>query len=164
LQRRGAHKDTWPGRLDASVGGHYRAGETLADVVREVEEEIGRAARLEDLIPLGHRQTVSEPSDGDGTHDRELQDVFLWRTDAPLDAFRPRPVEVTALDAAPVADLLRLTSGQTAGARVAVLTPDGALGEEEITAADFIPTFDRYFYRVVAVVDLALRGHPHLVI
>ena len=29
---------------------------------------------------------------------------------------------------------------------------------------DFIPTFDRYFYRVAALVDLALRGYPHLVV
>jgi hypothetical protein len=162
LQRRGAEKDTWPGRLDVSAGGHYRAGETLADVVREVEEEIGRAARLEDLIPLGHRVAVSEPPDG--TRDRELQDVFLWRTALPLDAFRPRPVEVAALEAAPVADLLRLCSGQTPGVRVATLTPDGTLGQGEITPADLIPTFDRYFYRVAVVVDLALRGYPHLVI
>src|SRR5919204_6713689 len=38
LQRRGPHKDTWPNRLDSSVGGHFRAGETLDEVLREVEE------------------------------------------------------------------------------------------------------------------------------
>ena len=26
LQRRGRHKDTWPGFLDVTVGGHFKAG------------------------------------------------------------------------------------------------------------------------------------------
>src|SRR5215211_8527831 len=41
FQRRGPEKDTWPNRLDETVGGHYRAGEQLRDSLREVEEEIG---------------------------------------------------------------------------------------------------------------------------
>jgi isopentenyldiphosphate isomerase len=162
LQRRGLTKDTWPGRLDASVGGHFRAGETLADVVREVEEEIGRAVRLEDLLPLGHRVAVGEAADG--TRDRELQDVFLWRTTLPLDAFRPQPVEVAALAAAPVPDLLRLFAGETERISVLILDDGGRVREGEIGREDFIPVFDRYFYRVAALVDLALRGYPHLVI
>jgi isopentenyldiphosphate isomerase len=162
LQRRGASKDTWPGRLDASVGGHYRAGETLADVVREVEEEIGRPARLEDLVPLGHRVAVSEPEGG--ARDRELQDVFLWRTGLPLDAFRPRPVEVAALEAAAVPDLLRLFSGAVPRIGVLILAPGGEVRPGEIGGEDFIPTFDRYFFRVAALVDLAFKGYPHLVV
>ena len=43
FQRRSLLKDTQPGKLDATVGGHYRAGETLAETLREVEEEIGIA-------------------------------------------------------------------------------------------------------------------------
>src|SRR5919198_904128 len=42
FQRRAPDKDTWPSRLDASVGGHYRAGEGLAGVVREADEESAR--------------------------------------------------------------------------------------------------------------------------
>ena len=37
FQRRSAAKDTWPGRFDTTVGGHFRAGETLAEAMREVE-------------------------------------------------------------------------------------------------------------------------------
>ena len=36
FQRRAPDKDTWPGRLDASIGGHYRSGEAgPSGVVRE---------------------------------------------------------------------------------------------------------------------------------
>src|SRR5687768_10458935 len=63
-QRRGAHKDTWPARLDVTVGGHYASGETLAEVVREVEEEIGQAVSADALIRLGTRQVVSDGGGG----------------------------------------------------------------------------------------------------
>src|SRR3954453_8946438 len=53
VQRRSAQKDTWPLRFDATVGGHYRHGESLADALREVEEEIGIAATEQDLRRLG---------------------------------------------------------------------------------------------------------------
>src|SRR5687767_2706683 len=49
FQRRGFGKDTWPGLLDATVGGHYRAGEGLTEALREVEEEIGLRVTAGDL-------------------------------------------------------------------------------------------------------------------
>ncbi|MCC6315401.1 MAG: NUDIX domain-containing protein, partial [Thermomicrobiales bacterium] len=55
FQQRGAGKDTWPGRLDATVGGHFGAGETLRDALREVREEIGVEPHFDLLRPLGVR-------------------------------------------------------------------------------------------------------------
>ena len=162
LQRRGYRKDTWPGFLDASVGGHYRAGETLADVVREVEEEIGQAVRLEDLVPLGHRVAVGELEDG--TRDREIQDVYLWRTALPLDAFRPQPVEVAELAAVAVPDLLRLFAAEVPAVPATRLDSDRRTAAGEVTAGEFVATVDRYFYRVAALADLFLRGYAHLVV
>jgi isopentenyldiphosphate isomerase len=161
-QRRGLHKDTWPGRLDVTVGGHYRHGETLEDVVREVEEEIGRSVRLEDLRHLGRRVCVNEQESG--IRDRELQDVFLWRTSLPLEAFRPQPVEVTALEMATIADVLRLFSGQAQHAPVERLLPDGTRTQGTISEGDFIPGLDRYFFRLAVTADLAGRDYPHLLI
>src|SRR5918997_4236655 len=82
FQRRGAEKDTWPNRLDATVGGHYRAGEQLHDALREVEEELGVSMNLDHLRRLGTRIAVTEQEVG--IRDRELQDVFLLRDDRPL--------------------------------------------------------------------------------
>jgi isopentenyldiphosphate isomerase len=161
-QRRGAHKDTWPNRLDVTVGGHYGSGETLENVLREVEEEIGQRVRLDQLSALGVRVCVNERERG--TLDRELQDVFLWRSRLPFDAYRPQPVEVTALVRAPLAAMLDLFGGQAERVAVRVLLPGGALREGAITQEDFIPGLDRYFYRVAVIADLALRGYPHLVI
>ena len=183
IQRRGAEKDTWPGKLDVTVGGHFRAGETLADVVREVEEEIGQAVELDQLVSLGRHVYVGEQAPG--TLDRELQDVYLWRSPLPLEAYRPRPVEVAALEAVAVADLLALFAGSRERVPCRRVVPHAPLrgdfslrgvghiewdkGSErlawgEITCDDFIPTLDRYYYRVATVADLALRGYPHLVV
>src|SRR5919112_4139602 len=111
FQRRSPHKDTWPARLDATVGGHYRAGETLAETVREVEEEIGIFPDLRTLRPLGVRVCANEAQPG--IVDREIQDVFLLRDDRPLEAFRPNPAELAALVRFPLETLVSLLAGDS---------------------------------------------------
>ena len=161
LQRRGAHKDTFPLLLDVSVGGHYRAGETTEEVLREVEEEVGVAVRLTDLLAIGRRRGVSET---ESFLDREIQDVFLWRSGLPLESFRPQRGEVSALEVVSVADMIELLCGNTQAAGARVLTPDGVVHAGTITAADFIPVLDAYFLRVAVLADLATRGYPHLLV
>jgi isopentenyldiphosphate isomerase len=85
LQRRARDKASWPGYLDASAAGHLVAGETIADGVREAEEELGVAYDFADLAPLGvHRVDDAERS---GVVNRELQHVFAVRDDRPLAAW-----------------------------------------------------------------------------
>jgi isopentenyl-diphosphate delta-isomerase type 1 len=53
LQKRSMSKDTFPGLLDASVGGHVDLGENYNDAgVKELEEETGIKADKKDLIYL----------------------------------------------------------------------------------------------------------------
>ena len=173
-QRRGAHKDTWPSRLDVTVGGHYASGETLADVLREVEEEIGQAVALDQLVRLGTRQVVSDGGmggaggtggrGGQAVKDCEIQDVFLWRSTLPLEAYRPQPVEVTALERVSVADALALLSGQVRRVPLRRLVPGGEQSDVWVTQDDLIPSLDRYFYRVAVAADLAAQGYPHLAV
>jgi isopentenyldiphosphate isomerase len=85
LQRRSMTKATWPGFLDATAAGHLLAGESVADGVREAEEELGIAYTFDDLMALGvHR--VDETRDN-GRVNRELQHVFAVRDDRPLEAY-----------------------------------------------------------------------------
>jgi isopentenyldiphosphate isomerase len=162
LQRRGAFKDTWPNRLDVTVGGHFAAGETIQDMVREVAEEIGCAASLADLIPLGRRAYVGEQEPG--VRDHELQEVYLWRRRARLESYRPRPVEVGALVEAPLPDLLRLFAGEADRITVRSLSAERRISRGTITRDDFLPTLDQYFFRVATIVDMAIRGYPYLVV
>ena len=89
FQRRSASKDSWPGALDVAVGGHLRAGESLAETVREAEEEIGLVLRLPNLTRLGRRFAHSVRG-----ADNEVQEVFALRSDLPLDRYRLHPDEV----------------------------------------------------------------------
>ena len=75
LQRRSRQKDLAGGKVDVSVAGHVRPGETLLDILREAEEEIGLELRPGDLSFL---ETVrSERRYSEGAIDRELQDVYV---------------------------------------------------------------------------------------
>jgi isopentenyldiphosphate isomerase len=75
LQRRSAHKDLAAGKIDVSVAGHVRPFETLVEVLREAEEEIGLALRPGDVDFL---ETIrSERHYPSGVVDREHQDVYV---------------------------------------------------------------------------------------
>jgi len=163
FQRRSPHKDTWPARYDATVGGHYRAGETLAETVREVEEEIGIIPDLSDLRPLGVRVCANEAQPG--IVDREIQDVFLLRDDRPLETFRPNPAELAALVRFPLQTLMPFLAGETGEIDGESFSPR-ATQAKPITARsdDFIPTVDRYFLRVAIAAQLALRGECYVAV
>jgi isopentenyldiphosphate isomerase len=163
FQRRSPQKDTWPGRLDATVGGHYRAGESLTDTLRETEEEIGVSVWLDELRFLGIRLCANEAEPG--IQDRELQDVFLWRSDRLLSAYLPDPAELAALVRLRLPDLLGLFAGDVDVVRAESLSPgDADVAAVTIDLDDFIPNIDRYFYRVAIAADLVLRGARHVAI
>jgi isopentenyldiphosphate isomerase len=163
VQRRSRQKDTWPGRYDATVGGHYRAGELLTDTLREVEEEIGIAVALEALRPLGVRLCSNEREAG--IIDREIQDVFLLRDDRPLTAYRPHPAELAALVRFPLATLIPFLAGETTALTGTAIAPgDASPRGETAGAADFIPTVDRYFLRLAIAARNVLRGDRYVAV
>ena len=163
FQRRSPHKDTWPARYDATVGGHYRAGETLAETVREVEEEIGIIPDPRELRPLGIRVCANEAQPG--IIDREIQDVFLLRDDRPLETFRPNPAELAALVRFPLESLVPFLAGECSEVDGESIAP-GATRAEPITARidDFIPSVDRYFLRIAIAAQHVLRGERYVAV
>ncbi len=164
MQRRSLAKDTWPGVLDATVGGHYRAGESLVETLRETEEEIGVAVAMAELLPLGIRVCANEVPDL-GIYDRELQDVFLLLDDRPLTAYRPHPAELAELIRVPLAPLIDLQRGQPEPITVQRILPGTAEATlATISAGDFVPTVDRYVLRVAVAVDRVLRGERDVLI
>lgn len=163
FQRRSPRKDTWPDRYDATVGGHYRAGETLAETMREIEEEIGINPAGLELRPLGIRVCADESQPN--VVDRELEDVFLLRDDRPLPAYRPHPVELAALVRFPLAALIPFLAGDAHEVRGLSLAA-GAASIQPVSAriADFIPSVDRYFLRVAIAASNALRGDRYVAV
>ena len=163
FQRRGLGKDTWPGKLDVTVGGHLRTGEGVDEALREVEEEIGVAVTADDLRPLGVHVSASEEEPG--IRDRELQSVYLLRDDRSLAAYRPNPDELAALIRLPLPPLLDLLAGDVPTIAGEAIAPGAsAPSPVEITAEAFIPSIDRYSYRVAIAADLVLRGERHVAV
>ena len=163
LQRRSPHKDTWPARYDATVGGHYRAGETLAETLREVDEEIGVVPDSGALRSLGVRVCANEAQPG--ITDREIQDVFLLRDDRTLEKFRPNPAELASLVRFPLEILVPFLAGERDEIDGESLAPE-ATRAEPITARsdDFIPTVDRYFLRIAIAAQQVLRGERYVAV
>jgi isopentenyldiphosphate isomerase len=163
FQRRSQRKDTWPGRYDATVGGHYRHGETLTETLREVEEEIGIQAAGLTLRPLGVRVCANEAEPG--IVDRELQDVYLLLDDRPLQAYRPDPIELASLARFNLDDLLPLLAGEAPTASgFSLAASDCTIEPVTVTLADFIPTIDRYFFRVAIAAGHVLRGEQFVAV
>ena len=112
LQKRSALKDTWPDHFDASAAGHVRFGETRAEMVREVLEELGLEIAADDLVPLPrHRQ---EHHHANGIVDREHHELHLLRCDQPLERYRPSPLEVSGLVAVPAEAWVALAEARRA--------------------------------------------------
>jgi isopentenyldiphosphate isomerase len=159
FQRRSLTKDTHPGKVDASVAGHVRAGETVEASLREAEEEIGLAVGPSDVVRLGLRRHVSHrpPSHSD----RELQDIFYVTTRRPLESLRPDPDEVLGLIAVALPAALALCAGEVQSVAARELTREG-VKDVVLGAGELLPVDDGYFVVVLTSIaqHLAKVAHP----
>lgn len=163
LQLRGRDKDTWPGRLDATVGGHLRAGETTSHAYREIEEEAGIEVHFGELVHVGTRRGVSES--GSGVRDREIQEVHFLRRDAKLDEYRANANEVDAFVRVPIDDAIDLFTGErTLVYAKRTSSGSGSVEEIDLSIDYFIPTLDRYFLRVALAARQFLAGATLVVV
>lgn len=152
VQRRAATKDTWPGYLDLTAGGHLAAGEEPLDGLREVEEELGLRADPGRLVPLGTRRAEQEIPGG---LDREFQDVFLLRDDTPPGELRLQREEVDAVLRLGLDDAEALAP---TGSAPALEYREGEVSEVRVRVPDFVPNTDGYLRRVASAARAALGG------
>lgn len=164
FQLRGEDKDTFPSMLDATVGGHLSAGETVQDGVREIKEEIGVDVEFDKLLSLGTRIDVAK---GDTFINCEFVDVFLLRSDRPLDDYVLQAEEVTGLVAIDIAAGLALFSGkQISTLAEAVVLENGQLVKKRlpISVKDFIPRHDQYYFKMFDLARRSSNKNEHLAI
>lgn len=106
LQVRAASRPSWPGKLDATVGGHLLAGEHRLDGLREIEEEIGLVVTAEQLRHLGRVRIVNE-----GGRNREHCEVHLLARGDALDDLRFADGEVDGVVTIPAVRLGTVLEG-----------------------------------------------------
>ncbi len=121
FQRRSPTKDTSPGALDVAVGGHIRAGEDIAETVREAEEELGLSVESSELTFLGRRSGVYR---GEGVVDREINEVYAVRSDLDPGCYRLHPVELESLVFVSLVDSASLFRGERSKVRAVEYWPD----------------------------------------
>jgi isopentenyldiphosphate isomerase len=159
LQRRGADKDFYPNLLNVTAAGHYTAGETMRDGVREVREELGIDVEYEDLIPLGRRVGIARQGN---LVDHEIADVFFYICDKPLREYNYQREEVDGLVAFDINKGLAMYAGE----RESIQAQAVGYGQDviTITPADFVPTNDNCMVKVLVLAKRCLNGEKHLVI
>jgi len=82
LQKRCETKEEFPGCYDISSAGHIPAGMDFAEsAIRELKEELGITASVDELILCGDRTVIWDDNfNGKPFHDRQYSRVFaLWR-------------------------------------------------------------------------------------
>ncbi|MCM8747251.1 NUDIX domain-containing protein [Thermomicrobium sp. CFH 73360] len=169
LQRRSRTKDTMPGRIDVSVGGHFRHGEyhrqylrqgkAVTPILREVHEELGLVACTTNVHWIGTRWSEHRET---GKWDREIQELFLWVLPAAPEMLWPDVQEVEQVVVVPLSSLAELLSGTVAGISARILW-DASSGSTQgretwITLANLVPGRQAYWRAVVPQLEAAAGG------
>ncbi len=157
VQQRGPNTQTFPNMLDITAAGHYQAGESIRDGVREVREELGIDVDFDQLIPLGIHISVGRYND---LVDRQFADVFLYIYDLDIADYRYQVEEVAGLLALPVDEGLAMFAGKREAMTARAVGAQN--GYITITPADFIYTPDSYTYKMLILAKRALHGEKHL--
>jgi ADP-ribose pyrophosphatase YjhB (NUDIX family) len=158
-----------PDFLDVSVGGHYQAGEEIADGVREIREELGIDVEFSKLVPIGVRQTAATLAPDYIAN--EFQHMFLLPTPLALARSAVENEEVRGLVEVPLDATLDLLLGRSdetsAVAWSASMAPAAKDGRFPITRAAFPPSYlaiDQLFPRLFVAAHRYVRGdEPHLI-
>ncbi|MEO8610649.1 MAG: NUDIX domain-containing protein [Chloroflexota bacterium] len=157
VQRRGPNTQTFPNTLDITAAGHYQAGESIRDGVREVREELGIEVDFDQLIPLGVHISVGRFK---GLIDCQFADVFLYIYNQDIADYHYQVEEVAGLVALPVDEGLALFAGEC---KIVTARAVGVQnGDITITLDDFIYTPDSYTFKMLILVKRALNGEKHL--
>ena len=96
LQKRSLEKESFPGLYDTSSAGHIPAGsEPLPSALRELSEELGIAARPDQLAFAGtFRIRYEKVFHGKPFRDNEFTSVYVYREPVALEALTLQPGEV----------------------------------------------------------------------
>lgn len=99
LQKRAAHKSSFPGCYDISSAGHIPAGDGyVQSALRELQEELGVVAMESQLIFCGDRKvTWDDCFFGKPFHDRQCSRVFMMWLDLDEGSFTVDPREVDSV-------------------------------------------------------------------
>jgi len=151
FQKRQSGKDTFPDCYDITVAGHLKAGETVQDAAREIEEEIGLLPNFAELAWIEEcREETKGAAGGVPFIDREVSAVYAWLCSASLDEFRLQPEELAGIYEADASDLIDVFEGRRKSAPADGRELPAAGGpmlpvRREVVAAQFVERPPSYY-------------------
>lgn len=154
-------QSTWaPNKLDVTAGGHYQAGETLLDGLREVQEELGKSYQENQLTYLGRKLHVSPDERGQVRHN--VVEIFFVVDNSPLESYTLEKNEVFTITALPVQKLINVHT-QNISFEVAALTFDQREISIVVTQDSFPYNWDNYHFKIALLAERFLKGEKNLV-
>ncbi|MFA9558240.1 NUDIX domain-containing protein [Evansella sp. AB-rgal1] len=140
FQLRSDTKKDYPNLFDITAAGHLLANETVEDGVREIKEEVGIDISFRELVPLG---IIDYCVEKESFIDRELANVFLYKSNKSFDDFTLQEEEVSGIVKVAFNDFIKLWSGETEKIQVTGFTiqKDGEqiLIDEKVGRDKFVP-------------------------
>lgn len=145
IQKRSAIKKDFPGLFDITAAGHILSTETVADGIREVEEELGIEV---DITKLHSKGVVQNSIKLPNFIDREFSNVFLYDSTFAASDFSLQQEEVESVHVVERQALIDLFVNEVMTVKCINIF-DGTLAE--IGLSDFVPHERNYFEQVAHI-------------
>lgn len=142
IQKRSATKKDFPGLFDITAAGHILSTESIAEGIREVEEELGIEVDLTKLHSKGVVQNIIKLSK---FIDREFSNIFLYDSTFAASDFSLQQEEVESVHVVERKELIGLFINEVTTVKCVNIF-DGTL--TEIDLLDFVPHERNYFEQV----------------
>jgi len=160
-QQRGPDRSWAPDKLDVAAGGHYMAGEKLADGLREVDEELGKQYDTKDMTYLGRKLYVGQ--DTAGKRKNNVIELYLIQDDGPLTTYKLDESEVYAIVSCPVSDLINVHQDGNYNFVANGLKHDGQAFQTTVTKESFPENWDNYHFKIALLVDRYFKHEKYLI-
>ena len=158
MQLRNKDKNIFPDKLDVSAAGHIKAGKTVLDGSREIEEELGLKIAPEQLVNLFVYTEVYQDSQ---INNKEFYEVYLSEVTAKPEELVLQPEEVGGLFEIELYELADLMAGKrlSAVSKGIIRNFDNSVMpiEKVITREDIAPHQQEYYQQVMEFIKNCYR-------
>jgi hypothetical protein len=159
-QQRGPTRTWMPNKLDVTAGGRYRAGEEIADGLREIREELGKDYEFKDLTYLGRKINVSPDTKSRLNH--TVIDIFMVLDNSPFVSYKIDPEEIYAVCSCPIDDLIKAHTETGYSFTVKGLKHDGTETDIYVDKNSFPYNWDNYHFKIALLAKQFLAGDKNL--
>lgn len=156
-----SNRSCWsPNRLDVTAGGHYKAGESLQDGLREVKEELGKEYSFKSVYFVGRKLHVSP--DEKGRIRQNVVDICFTIDNSPLESFLLQKTEVSAVCVIPIEKLQKVHTQAKYSFSVVGMSSEKHKYKLTIKKESFPINWDDYHYKIALLSKRFLEGDKNV--